>query len=79
MGMTDTIVDFSEDMEIKLRTREEIEKYLDKTKYEKMFIEKLNKEYGIKQSNLKEDLKIQKLKLKNNINTLKTELNILKE
>ena len=64
---------------INIENIEEIEKYLDKTKYEKMFIEKLNKEYGIKQSNLKEDLKIQKLKLKNNINTLKTELNILKE
>ncbi|WP_250278595.1 DEAD/DEAH box helicase [[Clostridium] colinum] len=63
---------------INIENIEEIEKNLDKTKYEKMFLDRLSKNNEINLGNLKEDLKTQKIKLKNNINTIKTELNILK-
>ena len=64
---------------INIENIEELEKHLDKTKYEKMFIEKIAKKADIEENTIKEDLKTQKLKLKSNINSLKTELNMLKE
>ena len=64
---------------INIENIKELEKHLDKSKYKKMFIEKITKKAGIKENIIKEDLKTQKLKLKSNINNLKTELNILKE
>ena len=64
---------------INIENIEELEKHLDKTKYEKMFIEKIAKKADIEKKKIKEDLKTQKLKLKSNINSLKTELNMLKE
>ena len=64
---------------INIENIEELEKHLDKIKYEKMFIEKIAKKAGIKENIIKEDLKTQKLKLKSNINSLRTELNMLKE
>ena len=64
---------------INIENIKELEKHLDKSKYKKMFIKKITKKADIKENIIKEDLKTQKLKLKSNINNLKTELNILKE
>lgn len=65
--------------DISIENIEELEKHLNKTKYEKMFIEKIAKKMDIEENTIKEDLKTQKLHLKSNINNLKTELNMLKE
>lgn len=64
---------------ITIKNIDEIEKHLNKSKYEKIFINEINKKEEIEENTLKEDLKVQKLQLKSNINNLKTELNILKE
>ena len=64
---------------INIENIDEIEKHLNKSKYEKIFINEINKKEKIEENTLKKDLKVQKLQLKSNINNLKTELNILKE
>ena len=58
---------------------EHIEKNLDIEKYEKIFAKKINEQEKVQEDSLKEDLKTQKLQLKNKINSLKTEINILKQ